>query len=223
MRRRDRRRRPYFWRARVPTAFHQTHIANQEGWKSPQTSLVGFMSLLDPVCLQLTGEQKAGRVKLTAFGIAGSPYARRVQMALIEKGVPYKEHMMSFGNKDHKQDWYLELSPRGQVPLLVDNGKPLSQSLAILLYVEEKFPEAPLIPKDDVLAKSKVISFVCEMDDKLYGDVEHDVFSRALKKDVTEETLKEINEKADKELGIWESYLAKVCTLHIPLRVSLDF
>lgn len=95
--------------------------------------------------------------------------------------------------------------------MLVDNGQPLTQSLAILLYLEAKYPDHPLLPTD-ILERHRTIAMVAEMDDKLYGDVEHEVFAKGLKKDATDEVLKEINEKADKELAVWESYLTKAGT-----------
>ncbi|KAI9011684.1 glutathione S-transferase [Hyaloraphidium curvatum] len=144
---------------------------------------------------------------LHLFTGSGSPYARRAHMALVEKGLPFTDHLISFSNRDNKQPWYLELNPRGQVPLLVDDGKPLGQSAAILLYLESKGGKA-LTPADPY-DKARAFAHVAEMDDKLYGDVEHDIYKRGLKKDAPEEDLKELNEKVDKELAVWESYLAK--------------
>lgn len=134
-----------------------------------------------------------------------------MQLCLLHKKLQFQCHLLSFSDRDNRRDWFLALNPRGQVPLLLHDGVPVTQSLAILLYVEDKFPSTPLLPSDSV-EKARVIAHVCEMDDKLHRDVEHDIFHRGLKKEIDESVRKELNEKVDKELGVWETYLEKVGT-----------
>ncbi len=72
----------------------------------------------------------------------------RVRFALHYKGIPYESRFVNLrageqGNEEHKR-----LSPLGVVPCLLVDGRPLSESVAILEYLEEVAPEKPLLPKD---------------------------------------------------------------------------
>src|SRR6185312_7255183 len=60
---------------------------------------------------------------------------------------------------------YQKLNPEGVVPTLIDNGEPLVQSLAILEYLDEKYPDPPLLPKDlHTRAHARAISQMVAMD-----------------------------------------------------------
>jgi glutathione S-transferase len=81
------------------------------------------------------------------FG-SGSPFAWRVQLALEEKNLPYEPVLLSFQAGDLKKPDYLRISPHGKVPALVDDGLALYESQAILEYLEERYPQRPLLPRD---------------------------------------------------------------------------
>nr|ACO11269.1 Maleylacetoacetate isomerase [Caligus rogercresseyi] len=74
----------------------------------------------------------------------------RVRIALNLKGVDFETkavHLIKDGGEQHKED-YKALNPMAQVPTLVHQGLVLTQSLAIMEYLEEKYPGgAPLLPK----------------------------------------------------------------------------
>jgi glutathione S-transferase len=74
-----------------------------------------------------------------------SPYGHRVEMALIEKNIPYEkeEIILSAAPEKFKKD-----SPLGHVPILYVGDKPLFESIAICEYLEEAFSTNPLHPKD---------------------------------------------------------------------------
>lgn len=81
-----------------------------------------------------------------------SSAAYRVRIALNLKGLQadYRYvHLVKDGGQQHKPE-YLKLNPQGLVPALVDNGQVLTQSLAIIEYLDETHPEPPLMPKDTV-------------------------------------------------------------------------
>ncbi len=85
------------------------------------------------------------------FG-SGSPPGWRVQLALEHKGLPYRPHLLSFGKQEHKTAEYLAINPRGKVPAIVDDGFALYESNAIVEYLDAKYPERPLYPRDAQLA-----------------------------------------------------------------------
>ncbi len=75
---------------------------------------------------------------------SGSPFAWRVMLTLEVKGLAYESKLLEFSKGDHKTPAYLELNPRGKVPTLRDGDFVLYESLAIMSYLDRKYPEPPL-------------------------------------------------------------------------------
>ena len=69
----------------------------------------------------------------------GSPFAWRVQLALALKGIEYEPQLLQFSQQEHKQPEFLKLNPRGKVPVLVDGNDVFRESLAILVYLNQKY------------------------------------------------------------------------------------
>jgi glutathione S-transferase len=65
--------------------------------------------------------------------------ATRVHWALEELGVAYEKVRVDLAAGEHKKPEYLALNPNGKIPLLVAEGEPIFESLAILLYLGERF------------------------------------------------------------------------------------
>jgi maleylpyruvate isomerase len=75
----------------------------------------------------------------------------RVRIALNLKGLSYDYVAHHLRKGEHHAPAYLELNPQGLVPVLVlENGAVLAQSLAIIEYLEERFPEPALLPPDAI-------------------------------------------------------------------------
>jgi glutathione S-transferase len=55
---------------------------------------------------------------------------------------------------------YLALNPEGNVPTLVIDGRPLTEVAAILFYLAKRFPEAGLLPRDDIEADARALSWM---------------------------------------------------------------
>lgn len=91
--------------------------------------------------------------KLTLIGSPTCPYVQRVIIALREKRAVFDVVTVDLANKP---DWFLAISPAGQVPLLrleEDGGPPaiIFESMAILDYLEETLPGERLLPADPLL------------------------------------------------------------------------
>jgi glutathione S-transferase len=77
-----------------------------------------------------------------------STFARRVRIALIEKGIAAEEVELDMRAGAHKQPDYLRKNPYGRVPTLEDDGFVLYESTAILNYLEAIHPKPALVPAD---------------------------------------------------------------------------
>lgn len=74
----------------------------------------------------------------------------RVRIALYHKEIDFEYraiHLVKDGGEQLKQN-YLKLNPKGEVPFYVDGEVGIGQSMAILLFLEEKYPQSSLLPKD---------------------------------------------------------------------------
>jgi len=75
----------------------------------------------------------------------------RVKIALHEKGLAYERVTLNLAKKDQKRPEHLRLNPYGKVPVIDDDGKVLFESCIINEYLDEKYPNPPLMPKDPYL------------------------------------------------------------------------
>jgi len=78
---------------------------------------------------------------------SGSPFAWRVMLTLEIKKLPYESKLLQFSEGQHKTAEYLKLNPRGKVPTLKDGDFALYESLAIMVYLDRKYPEPQLFGK----------------------------------------------------------------------------
>src|SRR6266568_6763023 len=89
-----------------------------------------------------------GRPPMKLYGYFRSSAAFRVRIALNLKGIDYEQASIHLRKNQQSAPDYLELNPQALVPTLEDAGHlVLSQSLAIIEYLDETRPQAPLLPK----------------------------------------------------------------------------
>ncbi len=81
-------------------------------------------------------------------------------IALQEIGVPYESRPLSFAQRDTHTPEYLALNPDGKVPLLLVDGRPLTEVAGILFYLARRFPDAKLLPAGDIEAEAQAISWM---------------------------------------------------------------
>jgi glutathione S-transferase len=75
----------------------------------------------------------------------------RTKIALHEKGLSYERTTLVLANRDQKRPEFLKLNPYGKVPVIDDGGRILFESCIINEYLDEKYPDPPLMPKDPYL------------------------------------------------------------------------
>jgi glutathione S-transferase len=83
---------------------------------------------------------------ITLYNAARCPYVARVRIVLAEKGI---DHDMVEIDLSDRPAWLYEKNPAGRVPVIEeDGGRPLSESAVIMEFLEERYPEPPLLPAD---------------------------------------------------------------------------
>ena len=83
------------------------------------------------------------------YGFWRSLATYRVRVALAIKGIEVEQISINLLQGMQHSDDYKAVNPQSVVPVLaIDNGPPLFQSMAIVEYLEEAYPEPPLLPKD---------------------------------------------------------------------------
>jgi glutathione S-transferase len=92
---------------------------------------------------------------------SGSPYAWRVLLALEYKRLPYSSHLLQFSKQEHKSHEMLALNPRGRVPVLKDGDYVCFESLAILYYLDLKYPQPPIFGRTPEEA-GVIMRVICE-------------------------------------------------------------
>ena len=168
-------------------------------------------------------------LKLCGFHI--SNYHNKVRIVLLEKGLPFEEDAAC---KPSQKEDFLARTPIGKVPFLeLDGGRRLAESEVIFEYLEDAYPQKPLLPKDP-FERAKVRELVKFMElhvelvaRRLYGDV---FFKRAASEEVKQAVAKDLSKgvRALKQLVKFDPYIAgKQLTIadcaafvHLPL-VSL--
>jgi glutathione S-transferase len=74
-----------------------------------------------------------------------SPFARKVRMALEEKQLPYERVFVNLARGEQYGAAFQRLNPHGKVPVLKDGAVVVHESAAILAYLDERYPERPLV------------------------------------------------------------------------------
>lgn len=85
---------------------------------------------------------------LTLYEHPLSPYAQKCKIALYEKGIDFELKMPNAIGSGQVDAEFMKANPRAEVPALIDDGFAIFDSTVILEYIEEKFPQKPMLPKD---------------------------------------------------------------------------
>ena len=80
-------------------------------------------------------------------------------IALKEAGAQFEIHPINLGKKEQMSEEYLRINPKHRVPVLVIDGEPLTENVAILLWIDSNFPDANLLPKNS-MRRAQTVSFL---------------------------------------------------------------
>lgn len=100
------------------------------------------------------------------YGYFRSSAAYRLRIALNLKGLAPEQAFIHLRRQEQKAPDYLAVNPQGLVPALAVDGAVLTQSLAIIEYLDETRPEPPLLPKaplDRAWVRSIALAVACDI------------------------------------------------------------
>lgn len=125
------------------------------------------------------------------------PFVERSRIVLEEKGVDYESTDIDLSDKP---DWFLEISPRGKVPVLQIDGESIFESSVINELLEELFPEPRMLPEDPI-QRARARSWIEFNNDEVMGPLAKLYYGR--------DDAEEWKEKARKSLEIVERQLER--------------
>jgi glutathione S-transferase len=93
------------------------------------------------------------------YDFKSSPNCQRVKVVLAEKNLPHEIIPVDLRKQEQKTPEFLKLNPYGKVPVLLDDGTALYESCIINEYLNEKYPNPPLMPADPgKRAKARILT-----------------------------------------------------------------
>ena len=122
----------------------------------------------------------------------------KVRLALEEKGLPCEGEILDLQRGDQHRPDYAKLNPNEVVPTLIHDGKVLIESTLIIEYLDEAFPQPPLMPSDPAL-RHQARLFMKKIDDYLHAACSTITFATANRKVLIRKSPEEL-----------EAHLAKI-------------
>src|SRR5277367_3711737 len=98
---------------------------------------------------------------LTLYWGSGSPFSWRVLLALEHKKLPFESQQLQFDKQEHQSPQMLKMNPRGRVPVLKDADYVVFESVAILYYLDMKYPKIPIFGSSPEEA-GVIMRVICE-------------------------------------------------------------
>src|SRR5215469_7061588 len=171
---------PGMWPAAKACAPHSGRVSSkrqsmmtQRGVSAPAPSACGASSSGSMSVVNMFGRLQAhfrrcalvvtigATMTIEVFWGSGSPYAWRVLLALEHKRLAYVSHLLQFSKQEHKSPQMLVLNPRGRVPVIKDGDYVCFESLAILYYLDLKYPQPPIFGRTPEEAGT-IMRVICE-------------------------------------------------------------
>ncbi|MCZ8156242.1 MAG: glutathione S-transferase family protein [Leptospira sp.] len=148
---------------------------------------------------------------LQLYSHPGSTYTHRVHIFLKYKSIPYEVIHVALDKLENRKKPFLEINPYAKVPVLLDGDFLLSESSAIMRYIEEKYPDVmPTIPRD-LQSRARMNQFAsqCETEFCIPGSVVYFAkkFIKEEKWDLNK--MKESDKKVSRHLAILDGLIGE--------------
>src|SRR5260370_3872250 len=117
----------------------------------------------------------------------------KVRLCLAEKGLAWRSRLIDLMKLEHTTPEYLRLNPNGVVPTLVHDGVPIHESTLINEYLDEVFPDIPLMPKDPV-DRARARFWVKYEDDVLHPAIKPATFALMMSPELALRSERELEE-----------------------------
>lgn len=104
---------------------------------------------------------------IEVYWASGSGFSWRVLLALEVKRIPYESRVLEFSKGDNRRPEFLAINPRGRVPALRDGDLSVYESVAIMAYLDRRFPDPPLFgttPRESAPIWQSVLESVSYLD-----------------------------------------------------------
>ena len=148
------------------------------------------------------------------YDFPSSPNCQRVKVVLAEKKLPFETIPIDLKKGEQKRADFLKLNPYGKVPVIIDGATVLYESCIINEYLDEKYPEPPLMPKDQAKrAKIRIlIDYGLNHLDPSYQKIRMELMKEEKERnqellDNAKKELRNLLQRLDREMGD-QSYLA---------------
>jgi glutathione S-transferase len=103
-----------------------------------------------PHCAAVPAGRQGRTRMLELYNFKQSTCSQKVRFCLAEKGLEWTDRLLDSRKSEQLQPEYLKLNPNGLVPTLVHDGNVIIDSSVIMEYLDEVFPETPMVPRDAV-------------------------------------------------------------------------
>jgi glutathione S-transferase len=117
----------------------------------------------------------------------------KVRLCLAEKGLAWQSRVIDLMKLEHTKPEYLRLNPNGVVPTLVHDGVPIHESTLINEYLDEVFPDIPLMPKDPV-DRARARFWVKYEDDVLHPAIKPATFALMMSPELARRSDRELEQ-----------------------------
>ena len=112
--------------------------------------------------------------KSILYSSTRSPHCLKAAMILTEKGIPFDRVEIDLRNRQQKTPEFLAINPAGQVPVYVDERGVHADSLRIIQYLDERYPEPQLFPRDPTQLR-RVMAWI-DLSSARVRDVSHELY-----------------------------------------------
>jgi glutathione S-transferase len=101
-----------------------------------------------------------GPETLRLYGSPGS-CSQVTLIALEETGAEYRSQLVLLRRGDQRSEWFVAVNPKGKVPALETPDGILTENVAILSYLADRYPRSGLLPDDDRWRRAQALSLLC--------------------------------------------------------------